>query len=322
MTNATRARLGVLKGQTDGSWAQENANFEEICAGEIITAFDEVNIFKDLHRVRTIEHGKSASFPVLGKMAARYHKSGTPILGSNNPQIGKRVIVIDDLLISDVFIDDLEDMKSHFEVRHEYTKQAGHALSNAFDHKIARIGYIAARTAAATPDHFGGGVLTHADAATDPKALQRMLFKAAEILDTKDVPSEDRHIILAPLQYYMLVENKDLLNTDWGGAGSLAKATLPEVAGMVVHKSNHLPNGKKFATKLEGENNDYTGDFTKSVALVMNRQAVGTVKLFDLKVEFAAHDFKVIYQGDLMLAKYAMGHGVLNPSCAVEIAVA
>lgn len=315
-----RARLGVNKGISNGSWEQENALFEEICGGEIITVFNATNIFKDLHRTRTIEHGKSASFPVLGKMAARYHQSGTPILGSNNPQIGKRTVVVDDLLISDVFIDDLEDAKNHYEVRQEYTTQCGHALSHAFDEKIARLGYLAARSKAATNDHNGGTVLTHADAATDAQALSRLIFKAAETFDTKSVPKEDRHVILSPAQFYMLVENKDLLNKDWGGSGSLAEATLPRIAGMTIHNSSNLPNGKNITTKLEGENNDYTGDFTKSVALVMNRQAVGTVKLFDLKVEFTGHDFKVVYQGDLMLAKYAMGHGVLRPDCAIEIA--
>jgi len=68
--------------------------------------------------------------------------------------------------------------------------------------------------------------------------------------------------------------------------------------------------------------NDYTGDFTKSVALVMNRQAVGTVKMFDLAVEMTGNDFHAMYQADMVIAKYAMGHGILRPDCAIEIATA
>ena len=319
MANATLAKLGVLNGTSDGSWEKENAVFLEIFSGEVLTAFNTTNIFKDLHRVRTITEGKSASFPALGKMSARYHVPGTPVLGSNNPQIGKRVIAVDDLLLADVFIDDLEDAKLHFDVRQEYSKQLGIALSNRFDQKIARLGYLAARGTAITPDHRGGTLLKNTSAATNVSVLRGLIFNAAQALDEKDVPDEDRHIVVKPAQYYMLVQDTTLLNKEWGGAGALATANLPQIANMTVHKSNNLPNGNNITTKVDGENNDYTGNFTDSVALVMNKQAVGTVKLFDLATEMSGKDFHVMYQGDLVLAKYAMGHGILRPECAVEI---
>ena len=322
MANATLARLGVRNGVSNGSWEQENANFLEVFSGEVMTAFETNNIFKELHRIRTITEGKSANFPALGKMTARYHKPGEPILGSNNPKIGQRVINIDDLLIADVVIYDLEDAKLHFEVRQEYSKGLGEALAKRFDEKIARLGYLAARGTGVTSDYSGGTKLTHASAATDSLQLSKLIFKAAETFDTNDVPESDRNIIVKPAQYYLLVENKDLMNKDWGGRGEYATASLPEIAGIQIKKSNNMPNGKNIATKIEGENNDYTGDFTKSVALVMNRLAVGTVKLFDLAVETSGADFHAMYQGDLYIAKYAMGHGILRPDCAIEIATA
>ena len=85
----------------------------------------------------------------------------------------------------------------------------------------------------------------------------------------------------------MMVQDTNLLNKDWGGVGALATASLPMIANMAVHKSNNLPNGKNITAPIAGENNPYTGDFSKSVALVMNKQAVGTVKLFDLAVEMS-----------------------------------
>ena len=36
----------------------------------------------------------------------------------------------------------------------------------------------------------------------------------------------------------------------------------------------------------------------------------------DLSTEM---DYQIQRQGTLMVAKYAMGHGVLNPICAIEI---
>jgi hypothetical protein len=165
-------------------------------------------------------------------------------------------------------------------------------------------------------------VLTNANAATDATVLRQMIFTAAQTFDEKDVPEEDRHIIVKPAQYYMLVQDTTLLNKEWGGAGALSTADLPRIANVAVHKSNNLPNGTNITAAVAGENNPYTGDFTKSVALVMNRQAVGTVKMFDLAVEMSGNDFHAMYQGDLVVAKYAMGHGILRPDCAIEIASA
>jgi hypothetical protein len=52
------------------------------------------------------------------------------------------------------------------------------------------------------------------------------------------------------------------------------------------------------------------------VGLVMHQSAVGTVKLMDLGME---SEYQVSRQGTLMVAKYAVGHGVLRPEAAIEI---
>jgi hypothetical protein len=149
-----------------------------------------------------------------------------------------------------------------------------------------------------------------------------MLFTAAQTLDEKDVPEEDRHVIVKPAQYYMLVQGHHALEQGLGGHRVPCYSELPMIANMQIHKSNNLPNGTNITAKVDGENNSYIGNFTDSVALVMNRQAVGTVKLFDLATEMSGKDFHVVYQGDLIVAKYAMGHGILRPDCAVEISKA
>jgi hypothetical protein len=51
-------------------------------------------------------------------------------------------------------------------------------------------------------------------------------------------------------------------------------------------------------------------------ALVMTQDAVATVKLMDLSVE---SEYQINRQGTLMVSKYAMGHNVLRPACAVAL---
>jgi hypothetical protein len=53
--------------------------------------------------------------------------------------------------------------------------------------------------------------------------------------------------------------------------------------------------------------------------VVATKDAVGTVKLMDLAME---SEYDIRRQGTLMVAKYALGHGVLRPSCAIELKTA
>lgn len=318
MTNAVISQLGVVNASTPANYDEANALFMKQFAGEVITAFNELNIFMPLHMVRTISQGKSASFNHMGKASARYHTAGTPVLGSNKIKAAETIIKIDDKLIADVFIDELEEAKNHYDVRSEYSKQIGAALSREFDQKVARVLALAARSANKIDDLPGGTRLENAANGTDAAVLADTLFKAAQTLDEKDAWEGERYAVFKPAQYYMLVQNKDLLNKDWGGAGTYAKADLPEVAGIQIHKSNNVPSGVVAA--VAGENNTYDGDFSTTVGLVWQKSAVGTVKLMDLALQRSGADFEIMYQGTLMLAKYAMGHGVLRPECAIEIA--
>ena len=51
-------------------------------------------------------------------------------------------------------------------------------------------------------------------------------------------------------------------------------------------------------------------------ALVMTQDAVATVKLMDLSIE---SEYQINRQGTLMVSKYAMGHNVLRPACAIAL---
>lgn len=318
MANAVISQLGVVNAATPADYDAANALFLKQFAGEVITAFNEQNVFMPLHQVRTISQGKSASFNHTGKAGARYHTAGTPILGNNKIKHNETVIKIDDKLISDVFIGDLEEAKNHYDVRSEYTKQIGAALSREFDQKVARVIALAARSSNKIDDLPGGSRLVNASAKTDGAVLAGMLFDAAQTFDEKDVWEGERYGVFKPAQYYLLVKQTDNLNRDWDGRGSWAEGTVPQIAGIDLQKSNNIPSTNVAA--VAGENNDYSGNFTTTAGLVFQKAAAGTVKLMDLALQKSGADFDIMYQGTLMVAKYAMGHGVLRPECSIELA--
>lgn len=318
MVDAVISQLGVVNAAAPANYEEANALFMKQFTGEVLTAFDEHNIFMPLHMVRTISQGKSASFAHTGKANARYHTSGTPIVGQNKIKANETVIKIDDKLIADIFIDDLEEAKNHYDVRSEYSKQLGAALAREFDTKVARVIALAARSPNKIDDLPGGSRLTDAAAKTDGAVLANLLFNAAQTFDEKDVWEGERYGTFKPAQYYMLVQNKDNLNRDWDGRGSWAEGKLPQVAGIDLMKTNNIPTTN--VASVAGENNDYSGDFTTTAGLVFQKAAAGTVKLMDLAMQKSGSDFEIMYQGTLMVGKYAMGHGALRPECAIEIA--
>lgn len=304
-------------GQLNGTGLTD-AQFLKIFSGEVLTAFDEHNVMQGLHRERTITQGKSASFPTMWKANARYHRPGTPILGNNKILHGERIINIDDLLTSDVFIYDLDEAKNHYDIRGEYSKQLGKALAREYDQTTMRVACLAARTSGAVTGAPGGSSFANASYATDGKVLAGGIFKCAQTFDEKDVPDgNDRVVVVKPAQYYLLAQQIELLNNQIGGIGVYKDGNVTKVANISIIKSNNVPNS--VITAREGEKNDYTGNFSNTVAVCFTKDAIGTVKLRDLKVEKTSGDFGVVYQGVLIVAKYAMGHGILRSECAIEL---
>src|SRR5262249_23694389 len=109
--------------------------------------------------------------------------------------------------------------------------------------------------------------------------------------------------------------NKDLLNRDWAGEGSFARAELPQIAGIELVRTNHLP--------ITDESSDinvvstYRGNWSKTAAVIATQYAAATVKLRDL-AGVSQYDARRL--GTLIVAKFAMGHKALRPECSVQLA--
>ncbi len=318
--NFDASRLGVVNTTTNGSWAQDNSLFLQVFAGEVLTAFRKATIFESLHTVRTIASGKSASFPIIGLNSAAYHTPGNMLIGTKVKH-AEAVIKIDDKLTSNVFIADIDEAKNHYDVRAPYSTEMGNALAYTFDKNVAAMIAKAARTATNFNTDLPGGtrikIVAANKAAITGAQLATALFAAAQKMDENNLPENDRYCVLAPAEYYKLVQETNVINRDWGGQGAYADGTVLKVAGITIMKSNHLPTTNRSAAS--GEQNDYSANYTDSVALAFNKQAVGTVKLMDLRMEQTGSDVHALWQGTFMVASMALGTNILLPDCAIEI---
>ena len=322
MANASPVKFGnVNSGST-----RDDALFLKVFAGEVITSFDRASKTQGADMTRSIASGKSASFPVLGRIGASYHAVGTEITGSD-VNSNEKVITINDLLISSVFVSNIEEAKNHWDVRSAYSTEMGRALSFQKDkHILQTIGQASLTT---TPNVTGGDTTSNITntgiaSATDATAANAMIdaiFAAAKELDANYVPSEGRKCFMRLEEYYKLANATNAVNVDFSGRGSIAEGNVTKVAGIelvpVAHfVSSNVNSGVDQGSATAGGSNPQAVDLSNYVALVSHPSAVGTVKLMDLAVE---KEYDIRRQGTLMVAKYAMGHGVLRPEAAVGI---
>ena len=323
MSNASPVKFG----NANSGSTRDDALFLKVFAGEVITSFDRASKTQGADMVRSISNGKSASFPVMGRIGAAYHAVGAEILGSA-VNSAEKVITINDLLISSVFVSNIEEAKNHWDVRSAYSTEMGRALSFQKDkHILQTIGQATLASANvtggdATTNVVNTGIASSTDA-TAANAMIDAIFAAAKELDANYVPSEGRKCFMRLEEYYKLANATNAVNVDFSGGanGGVASGKVARIAGIELVPVPHFVTGNVTATTEKGSATN-GGSFpqavnlTNFVALVSHPSAVGTVKLMDLAVE---KEYDIRRQGTLMVAKYSMGHGVLRPEAAVGI---
>ena len=348
--------------QGSGTWsdtfATNDALFLKIFGGEVFSAFEKYNVTMDKHRVRSISSGKSAQFPFTGRIGARRFQPGSDILADNalavgggddydssttpgdgtkgiNPLLGvgkvaEQVINIDELMISSVFIDDLDSAKSHYDYRGPFSTELGRALAHEFDKQVLGAALNSAVASASATDPFASSYEDEAAVNTEAGIIDAM-FKMAQNFDEKYVPESDRYAFVTPATYYKLIHNAgtpgSLVNSDYASrnANGIETGSVYQVAGMQIVKCPHLPQtdtrydlpGESSVNANPGENNNYQGNRTGLLALCWHPEAVGTVKLKDITLE---SEYIIQRQGTLMVSKMATGHGGLRPECVGTIA--
>lgn len=313
MADSIPSRPGQINKNGD-EWALFIKNY----TSEVDAAFVENYKLEGRIMVRTIESGKSASFPAIGTVGSRYHIPGTDILGQTVDH-NERTLVLDPMLISDIFIANIDEAMNHFDVRGEYTRQQGYELARKRMMNELRCAIKAARvTTSVVEGQPGGAVLTNAAMHTDASILAAAFRSARQIFDEKNMSDNpaDYTGALRPAQYYLLTQNKDLIDRDINpdSKGGYNDATIASVARIPLVKINCLPNADETADA--NVLSKYRGNYANTVASIFHRSAVGTLQLLGLSVEDVYQGNK---QGTLMLSKYALGHGDLRADGAIEL---
>lgn len=316
MANAVVSRLGQVNATGDAL-----AIFLKKFAGEVYSVYHNKTVMMDKVTTRSVKEGKSVSFPIIGRNTAAYHTPGTEIVGKQVKH-AEVIVTLDALLVSDVFIANIDEAMNHYDIRGPYTTACGEALAAETDKNALRQVVLAARSANVITGEDGGSTIyavdptSGASPAENAAILYNGIKAAAQTLVEKNVDPMKAYCVMRPAEYFLLLEHLDLLNRDYGGYGSITKGDLPTICGITLVMSNNFEKG----TNVTGTySNKYNVNMTNTVAAVWTPEAVGLAKLIEVAVE-GAYDIR--RQGHLIVAKQAQGLGTLRCENALEITAA
>jgi hypothetical protein len=211
---------------------------------------------------------------------------------------------------------------------------------------VSKTGYV---EPGGTQIQVGTGAGAESDA-YDQAKLVNAFYDAASALDEKGVSQDGRVAVLNPRQYYALIQatgDNGLINRDVQGSSLQSGKGVIEIAGIKIYKSMNLPFFGKYGVNYGGAvtSPGNTGDFISedieagtvstaagprnnygaanafetSCGLIFQREAAGCVEAIAPQVQVTSGDVSVIYQGDVILGRLAMGADFLNPAAAVEL---
>jgi len=199
------------------------------------------------------------------------------------------------------------------------------------------------------------GTTANASDAYNSTNLVNAFYDAAAALDEKGVSGDGRVAVLNPRQYYALIQaigTNGLINRDEQGDALQKGNGIVEIAGIKIYKSMNIPFFSQYGTKygtgsatnpgttdpgntgsfvseaLEDAANDVTGinneygeetEFANSCGLIFQREGAGVVEAIGPQVQVTSGDVSVVYQGDVILGRLAMGADYLNPAACVEL---
>jgi len=308
---ATVSRLGQ-----NNSTGTVDVNFLKLFSGEVFTAFEMATKFRDKHFTKQIQSGKSATFPSVGSVAVATHTPGARITESTVP-LAEKTITVESKVVASASIADIDEAMNHFDAREPISTEIGRQLAYLYDKNIARSMILGARATNPLTGRAGGSRILNANIATDGALLEGALFTAAQTLDEKDIPADDRNFFVRPAQFYILAQRDRLLNKFFGGAGEISKGTLETVAGITLQKTNNLPTANDTSDTLLPS--AIRANYTNNRGVIAHKAAVGSVQLMTLAMEM---EREIRNQSFFMVGSYAVGHDWLRPECAVEVATA
>jgi hypothetical protein len=303
-----------------GLASDDYALFLKVYGGEVVKEYNLTSQVHNKLRSRTIQNGKSATFPTITKEEAKVFTPGNDLFGSGGYESdmthSEKIVAINKMLIATSFVDEVEEMMAHYDIRGPYAEQMGAALATAHDRWsiAAMLSDATAGTASAT----AAGSFT----ATQIKAG---IIDAAQKMDAAGVPKKGRYVLLTPNSFYLLMQDTDVISSDYNTTGDVGHLPVLYYMGLEIMNCplfDEFDNNATIGTSPLGDiglgrGGAYTttaGDNCEGLAFQADAAATVVLKGITAQVDWIPER-----QGNLLVAKQAIGVDVLRPEGIVKL---
>jgi hypothetical protein len=230
------------------------------------------------------------------------------------------------MVFDSVFIPEIDELLTHYEVRGPYATQLGQSLGSLQAKRIATMHILASRkywtggVAVGVPDgQPAPSYAFDANMKTSATALETAYFTAVQYLRDNDISGAENEARLPWQQVLLMARNLGMTpdvstSRPETGSGNRVNGTLGLVAGISTTGTNFIPK-----TNVTTGNSKYQGNFSTTVGHIGNRMAVGSLERKAMQITIKDQPERI---GTILIASQLNGHGILRPECSFELATA
>jgi hypothetical protein len=279
---------------------------------DVLRYFQDTNIMKEKITNRSIDSGKSETFPIVGNATAVDLANDGAELAVQNLKTTERVIAIGDLTVAHAWITDLDKAMVHYDSQSAQAESIGRALAKKVDQDVlAQV--IAAGAVVDASTATSAGLKTFADdiftaEISTSLATGAAVYAACVLAVTekseKDTVGEDEFVFRAA-QYFMLLNNPANTGLTWVNDEFAKSGKVPMLLGRKVSYSPHFPAlaGASIAAGEVG-------------GVLFSKESVGSLELMSVNTRI---DYIPQRLSNLVVGKMAVGYGILNHGCSINI---
>lgn len=267
----------TVAGSTTGDLSNLDLYIEEY-AGEVETRFVKASFMREFVPVKPVRGTDTITNDVMGATTLKAVGRGARRVDPSEATFDKITLTVDTIVLARNTVALLDQFQNRYDVRMELGQDHGKEIGKFFDEAFIIQGIKAAAktvvgdngTAVGVTDGVANVVdLSAAGDEDDPDKLQRAIEDVCQKIEEDDVDLEGGVILVRPAQYYVLLRNDRLINSQYStGNGDFAEGMVLRSCGLPIIKTNRIPAAAITDHRL---GTAYNVDATeaKSVALVM-----------------------------------------------------
>jgi hypothetical protein len=279
--------------------AKARSFIPEIWSDEVIASYKTNLVTANL--VRNLNHkgkkGDTIHIPVPGRSAASAKEANTQV-SLNTDEATIMNVTVNEHFEWSMQIEDIASIQAMSSMRKFYTDDAGYALASTIDGKLLK----EMRTAVTSLPALKSSMVKVTS------GWDKGILSAIQLLNIKDVPTNNRVLIVSPSCMTKLISESRFTEHDKIGSGkAITTGRIGQIYGMDVYMSNKVAeNIKDGVNNLQKANSQFAYLVQKESTILATQQSIRTQT-----------QYKQEYLADLFTADCIFGVKVIRPESIV-----